>query len=205
MVEVFADVCCPFTHVGLRRFVERRAEAGRAEIGLHVRAWPLEIVNGAPIDPDLVAEEVEELRAQVAPSLFAGFTVDAFPSTSLPAFVLASAAYRRSTQIGEAVSLELRSLLFERGLDISDPDVLDTVAHAYDLEPDAEDRAAPTRDHDEGVRRGVIGSPHFFVASGAFFCPALEIRRDEAGQLRIDADPAGFDEFLSACWEPPEA
>ena len=29
VIEVFADVTCPFTHVGLRRFVERRGELGR--------------------------------------------------------------------------------------------------------------------------------------------------------------------------------
>ena len=23
-IEVFADVCCPFTHVGLRRIIDRR-------------------------------------------------------------------------------------------------------------------------------------------------------------------------------------
>ena len=28
-IEVFADVLCPFTHVGLRRLVARRTELGR--------------------------------------------------------------------------------------------------------------------------------------------------------------------------------
>ena len=51
-LEVFADVCCPFTHVGLRRIVRRRAELGRDDVVLVVRAWPLELVNGVPLDPE---------------------------------------------------------------------------------------------------------------------------------------------------------
>ena len=55
-VEVFADVLCPFTHVGLPRFVDRRRALGRADVTLQVRAWPLEIVNGQPLDPPFIAE-----------------------------------------------------------------------------------------------------------------------------------------------------
>jgi len=45
VIEVFADVACPFTHVGLKSFVARRAGLGRDDVILRVRAWPLEIVN----------------------------------------------------------------------------------------------------------------------------------------------------------------
>lgn len=50
-VEVFADLGCPFTHVGLRRLLARRAELARDEPVLLVRAWPLELVNGQPLAP----------------------------------------------------------------------------------------------------------------------------------------------------------
>ena len=93
VVEVYADVACPFTHVGLRRFVERRAELGRDDVPLWVRAWPLEIVNGEPLDPHFIAEEVDDIREQVAPTLFAGFVERSFPASSLPALTLAAAAY----------------------------------------------------------------------------------------------------------------
>ena len=59
-VEVFADVVCPFAHVGLRRFVARRAELGRSRPLLLVRAWPLELVNAKPFDPASVARNVAE-------------------------------------------------------------------------------------------------------------------------------------------------
>ncbi len=200
VVEVFADVACPFTHLGLRRFVEHRHAIGRSDVGLRVRAWPLEVVNGQPLDPRFIAEEIEELRSQVAPSLFAGFTESSFPSSSLPALALAAAGYRCSPDVGEQVSLALRDLLFEHGEDISSPDVLDRVAADLGIRVDDEDRAAVHADHAEGERRGVIGSPHFFTPAGGFFCPALDVSRDDRGHLRILADPDGFDAFISSCF-----
>ena len=77
-VEVFADIRCPFTHVGLRRLTEWRARTG-AEFALRVRAWPLELVNAEPLAATLIAEEAEALRRQIAPDLFAGFDLDNFP------------------------------------------------------------------------------------------------------------------------------
>jgi hypothetical protein len=41
-IEVFADVVCPFTHVGLRRLVAYRRQKHREDIAIRVRAWPLE-------------------------------------------------------------------------------------------------------------------------------------------------------------------
>ncbi|MCC6183750.1 MAG: disulfide bond formation protein DsbA, partial [Microthrixaceae bacterium] len=59
-IEVFADVTCPFTHVGLRRMVAARQAQGRDDVVLRVRSWPLEVVNGAPLDAAFVAEEVDD-------------------------------------------------------------------------------------------------------------------------------------------------
>lgn len=198
-VEVFADVWCPFTHVGLRRFVELRTRV-QEPVGLHVRAWPLERVNGRPLDPGFVAEEIDELRASVAPELFAGFDRDGFPTTTLPALALTGHGYQESAAIGEAVALELRDRLFERGEDISDPDVLRAVADAHDLPVEAvHDEELAIRDWHEGQTRGVIGSPHFFTPGGDFFCPALDVRKVD-GHLLITADPEGFDRFIRSCF-----
>ena len=45
-------------------------------------------------------------------------------------------------------------------------------------------------DYELGQRRGVQGSPHFFVADDAFFCPALDLGHDRTGHLtaRFDRD-----------------
>jgi predicted DsbA family dithiol-disulfide isomerase len=198
-VEVFADVWCPFTHVGLRRFVELRRRMAAPPV-LVVRSWPLELVNGAPMDPDFIAEEVDDIRASVAPDLFGGFDVGRFPTTTLGALALTGRAYEQSPATGEAVALELRDRLFERGEDIGDPDVLAAVAARHRLPADAaEHHDIPERDWHEGRERGVIGSPHFFTPGGDWFCPALDVSRAADGHLRITADPEGFDAFVRSC------
>ena len=199
VIEVYADVGCPFTHVGLRRFVARRAEAGRTDVSLWVRSWPLELVNGKPLDPHFIAEEVDEIRDQVAPELFAGFRAETFPSSSLPALALATAAYDVGMDVGEQISLELRDLLFEHGRDVADPAVLAELAGRHGVDYERDDLGAVLDDQAEGERRGVIGSPHYFTPAGSFFCPALDVSRDDHGQLVVMADPAAFDTFVASC------
>ncbi len=201
VIEVFADVACPFTHVGLRRLVDLRDQQGRDDIRLRVRAWPLEVVNGTPLDPAFIAEEVDDIRRQVAPDLFQGFSADAFPATSLPALALAHAAYGIDLATGERMSLTLRDLLFEQRTDIADPRVLQGLAGEHGITGfDPTDTGAVLADHAEGAQRGVIGSPHFFTDDGAFFCPALDVSRDEAGHLHVATDVEGFEAFAAACF-----
>ena len=169
---------------------------------LRVRAWPLELVNGEPLDAELVAEEVHELREQVAPDLFAGFDRSRFPSTSLPALTLVAAAYRASARLGEQVSLAVRHALFEDGRDIADAGVLADLARAHDVPPvDAGDRAAVRSDWDEGRIRGVQGSPHFFLNRDGYFCPALDLTR-VGGQLHIATNVATFEAFAARAFTP---
>ena len=52
VIEVFADIWCPFAHVGLLAIAEERIRTGRFDVAIRVRAWPLELVNGVPLDPD---------------------------------------------------------------------------------------------------------------------------------------------------------
>ena len=91
-IEVYAEVGCPFTHVGLHRLLQQRDARG-SDVRVRVRAWPLEWVNNRPLDPGFVAREVDALRETVAPDLFYGFDPATFPATSIPAFGLAAAAY----------------------------------------------------------------------------------------------------------------
>ncbi len=116
VLEVFADVGCPFAYVGLRRLLARRDELGRDDVVLRVHAWPLELVNGVPLDPAFIAEEVDVLRDTVAPDLFAGFDPAAFPASSLPAMDLVQSAYEVDVATGEQVSLALRSRCSRRAV-----------------------------------------------------------------------------------------
>jgi len=157
-IEVFADIVCPFTHVGLRRLSEAR-RSRETSPSVRVRAWPLEWLNGAPLDPAVVVREIDALRAQVAPDLFAG------------------SMRRRS---GEVLSLALRDALFERGRDVSDDDVLRTIGQPFGIEPLAHIAAesAIRTDWERGKARDVKGSPHFFVGDRGWFCPTLDISHE---------------------------
>ncbi len=201
VVEVFADIWCPFTHVGLRGFEEQRVRTGRTDVGIRVRAWPLELVNGTPLDPDATLEHAHDLREQVAPNLFRNLDVDRFPSSTLPALALVDRAYRTEFQVGERASFTLRDALFEEGQDISDPVVLERVADELGVGgQDQSDVAAVMADWHEGRRRGVLGSPHFYCGATDVFCPLLEITKDPRRGVSIVKDTSRFAEFLDQCF-----
>ena len=194
-IEVFSDVRCPFAHVGLRRLVARRDSYG-IDVGLRLRAWPLELVNDAPLDPELIAEEVAALRAHVAPDLFAGFDPDHFPKTSLPALALTAGADEVRAEVAERVGLALRWALFEEGRDIATPEVLLDIAEAAGIGPPVHHAQEQIReDWADGERRGVIGSPHFFVGRDGYFCPTLKISRT-GGQLSVTNNSPAFEAFV---------
>lgn len=202
VVEVFADITCPFAHAGLHRWCDARDRSGRSDIALKVRAWPLEIINGQALDGHAVAHKVE-LLAEVFPKLFVGFSPDTFPATTLPALALTNAAYRSDTSTGEQVALALRDAVFIEGRDIADAQVLAGIASAHGLGGyGPADEAAVLADLEEGRRRGVVGSPHYFVGAAATFCPGLEI---EHRHEDLDIHLAGerFREFLDACFAAP--
>ena len=200
-IDVFADVWCPFAHVGLRTVFERRSELGRDDLTVRVRARPLELVNGKPLDVVATASHIEELREQVAPNMFVGFNRSCFPLTTLPALALASAAYRKDDRTGEAVSLALRHTLFEEGRDTSDPDVLGVVAQAHGLGTStASDTDLLLADWHEGEERGVKGSPHFFCRDVESFCPSLLVTRDDEGRVHLQRNVGVLDAFLEKCF-----
>lgn len=161
LVDVYADVSCPFAHFSLRRFSERRRHAGAEHVRLRVHAGPLELANGEPLAAGKVADEIVDLRAQVAGDLFTGFDQAAFPSTTLALLATATLAYQHDADIGEAFNLAIRDALFEQGRAIGEPDVLAEIAARFDLEvPDpAAARAAVNADFAEGQRRASPAPP----------------------------------------------
>jgi predicted DsbA family dithiol-disulfide isomerase len=197
-IEVFADVWCPFTHVGLRAVLAMRDASGR-DVIVRVRPWPLELVNGVPMEPAKAAANAAALRAQVAPDLFSSVDVDSFPTSTLEALALIEAAYRAAPSLGEQASVLVRDELFERGRDISDPVVLGALATRLGLRAPTEvDRDAVLSSLEEGRRRGVIGSPHFFCGLASSFCPSLEITRRD-GALVVRADTSKLTAFIGRC------
>ena len=198
-IEVFADIWCPFTHVGLRAIDEARRVAGRSDIGIIVRSWPLELVNDAPMDPAKAHHHADDLRTQVSPDLFTHIA-DPFPASTLDALALVVRAYAVDVATGERASFAVRDALFERGLDISNADVLAQLAIEIgsDLPTDS-DREAVRLDWEEGKSRGVLGSPHFFCGDHDVFCPTLEITRDPETGLTIRRDTERLMSFVRDC------
>ncbi|MDP1818783.1 MAG: DsbA family protein [Acidimicrobiales bacterium] len=195
-IDVFADVTCPFAHVGLRRIMAERDARGRRDVTFRVRAWPLERVNGhaesgADLQPKVVA-----LQGSVAPELFRSFDPATFPTSSLRALAWEAAAHAVDVQVGEQFSALVRTALFEDGADIASERVLTDLG--ADLPVSAPNEERVLRDWEEGQRRGVEGSPHFFVDDADFFCPSMSITR-EGGRLDIEFDEPGFTAFLDRC------
>jgi 2-hydroxychromene-2-carboxylate isomerase len=199
-IEIYADIWCPFAHVGLRAARRERERLGRTDVVFLVRPWPLELVNGAPLDPHVTAQHVRELREQVAPELFADFDEGSFPTSTLPALSLARAAYEKDAATGEAVSWVLRDALFESGQDISDAAVLGAIARRF-VVPEGSWRttAGVELEWHRGQSRGVKGSPHFFCGESDAFCPALDIARNETGNLQLRVNAEGLLRFLEVC------
>ena len=196
-IEVFADITCPFAHVGLKQVV-RHVATMDDPADIFVRAWPMEWVNGAPLAADTITTEAKALEDQLGVHDFSGLRADRWPATSIPALNLVAAAYERDAATGLAVSLELRAALFELGGDISDPDALGSIAAAHDLAlPDTEPSKAVQREYDDGKARGVQGSPHFFVGADSFFCPTLDLGKDSQGRLTARIDRTVLAEFFA--------
>jgi predicted DsbA family dithiol-disulfide isomerase len=197
VLEVYADVTCPFTHVGLHRISEERDRRGRPDLHLRVRAWPLELVNGVPMDAHFVAGEAAALQKSVAPDLFAGIDETTFPSTTLPALAWSEAAYRVGPEVGERAALVVRDLVFEHGRDVGNPAVLAAASAALGV-PDVTDadRDAVRADFEAGKGKGVQGSPTFLVGGRSWFCPALDIRK-VGDELRVDFDRDAFEAFVA--------
>ncbi len=204
-IEVYADIWCPFAHVGLRLVDEQRRRR-RPEIGLIVRAWPLELVNGVAMDPAAARRHANELREEVAPTMFAHLDVDKFPTSTLEALALVASAGRRGASTGLLASFVLRDALFEHGQDIADPAILAGLATELGVDmPDDADRQAVLDDWHTGQQRGVLGSPHFFAGGDNVFCPSLSITKDASGTLSIATDRAKLDAFLERSFDAPVA
>lgn len=198
---MFADIWCPFTHVGLRLVDEQLRQRGREDVIIRVRAWPLEWVNGRRMNPHKALEHVNELRLQVADDLFTGFDVSAFPTSTVPVLALVARAYGRDPGLGRALSFGARDWLFERGLDVSEPGVLADLADSFGVDlPEPDDYATVVSDWKEGRSRGVVGSPHFFCGKLDVFCPSLNIAKDPDTQSpTIRTNLNRLEEFLDGC------
>jgi predicted DsbA family dithiol-disulfide isomerase len=201
VIEVFADIWCPFTHAGLKWVAEQRQTRGREDVVIWVRSWPLEWVNGRAMDPSAVLGHAKELREQVSPELFRGLDASTFPRTTVPILALVAQAYKVRPGIGESLSFLVRDALFERGRAVADPESLTEMATSFGLSaPDPDDYATVVGEWKEGRARGVLGSPHFFCGAASVFCPSLDISNlPVGGGKTIRRNLGRLGAFLDEC------
>lgn len=204
VIEIFADIWCPFTHVGLHALREELEARRRGDVRIWVRSWPLEWVNGKGMDPAVTLRHISELRDQVAPYLFQEFDGSRFPKSVIPVLALVAKAYKTGYRVGESLSFEMREFLFEQGQDVSEPLVLTQVGRYFDLGPPGpDDYATVVAEWKEGIDRGVMGSPHFFCGDADIFCPSLDIATqadDVRKSIRSNVDRLGS--FIDRCLAP---
>lgn len=165
---------------------------------IRVRAWPLELVNGAPMDVAKTERHVQDLQEQLGLALFRGFDPGNFPTTTLPSLALVAAAQR--VDRGEAASYRVREALWEEGRDVGADDVVAELAAELGVAVTDVDRQSVIDDWHEGQARGVQGSPHFFCGNRNEFCPSLSMERDADGHLTVRPDPQRLETFLEGCW-----
>jgi len=169
-------------------------------VAIWLRAWPLELVNLAPLDAAVTWEHAEDLREHVAPNLFAHLDVDRFPSSTLEALALANRAYRTDLQVGERVSFALREALFEEGRDISDPVTLEELARELGVVmPDETDHADVVADWHEGGRRGVLGSAALLLWWHRCVLPVARHHQGPRRGVTIIKDASRLTEFVGRC------
>jgi len=203
-IEIFADVWCPFAHFSLRAVRALRDSISPASPIL-VRAWPLELVNGKPLDPVVTAGHVGELRRDVAPELFTGFDPDAMPTTTLGALALVETANDADPWLGERISVRLRDALFEEGRRIDDA-MLTPLARRSGFDVTViGDRARVEARLEEGRTRGVQGSPHIFIGDSGMFCPLLDIERDRLGGVHMRERFERFEAFVQEHLAPSQS
>ena len=201
MIEIFADVWCPFAYVGIRRVFQYRDEIGRNDVPIIVRSWPLELVNDTPMAQAKALGNCDALRRQIAADQFANTELNHFPLTTLDALTLIAQAYEKNVVAGEKASIVVRETIFEQGNDVADESVLQRIALSLGVSyvPDA-GHTLVRRDWEEGKARGVVGSPHLFNGSVGVFCPSLQLTRTEDSGLIIQANAEKLAAFLTTCF-----
>ena len=175
------------------------AEIGASDVSLVVRAWPLELVNGVPLDAGLISQKVRTFRDQVAPNLFRGLDSAPSPSTSMPALRLEAARASQSAAAGNGSASPYGRQCSNTGVTSPTGECLREIAASCGV-----DDPVPVSDNDviedwlAGKQRGVVGSPHFFAAEGNWFCPSLTITQTDDGLWMAD-NQHGLDRLAAIC------
>lgn len=198
---VFADLGCPWAHVGVHRLWDARRRAGLEDrVRFDVRAFPLELVNERPTPFAGLQLEVPPL-SELAPD--AGWELwsaapTTWPVTMLPAMEAVEAAKEQGLEASEHLDVELRRAFFGASRCISmRPVILEVATGCGRVDADAlaealdDGRARrPLLDGYWSAAEAVQGSPHVFAPDGSSsHNPGVEFHWEgERGAKRLVVD-----------------
>jgi len=177
VVIIFSDVWCSFAHIAIHRLHVVRAELGLTDaVRFDHRAFPLELLNGAPSPRPGTDSEVGRM-AEHEPD--AGWQLWqakdwTYPSTMLPALEAIQAAKEQGLAAAEALDLGLRRAFWAQSRNVSYLKVILDVARAVGIDADkladalADGRARPALMAQAAVAATdrVGCSPHLFLPDG---------------------------------------
>jgi predicted DsbA family dithiol-disulfide isomerase len=178
VIVVWSDVACPWATAALHNLRQARTRMGLdADVQLHHRAFPLELVNARPTPRRIVDAEIPVV-GRLAPDFgWQTWPGDpaAYPGTVLLALEAVQAAKEQSVWAAEQLDYGLRRAFFADGRPISIRSVILEVAAACpevdgaaleDALDDGRGRRAVITDWRAVDGAGVKGSPHLFLPDG---------------------------------------
>ncbi|HET8682644.1 MAG TPA: hypothetical protein VFM54_12350 [Micromonosporaceae bacterium] len=209
MITVYGDLACPFASLALHGLRAARARAGRADIALDIRPFPLELINERPHQRSTLEAEKAALTA-VEPALgwraWPDGADSAWPVSTLLPLAAVVAANRPSVgglAAGDALDAALRHAFYVEGRCITLlPVVLDAARGCPELNADA--LAEELRGgvgiaevvDGAGKDRVARGSPHVFAGGRDWLNPGVELDPQTHRVTRYD--PGAYDEILTA-------
>jgi predicted DsbA family dithiol-disulfide isomerase len=201
VIEMYADLSCPFAYVVHARWRKVREEfAGR--IALHHKSLSLEYVNHVPTPKRDTETEAILLLANEPAISYRPWSAPAsqWPVTMLPAFEAVKCAENQGPELADDYAWAIRAAFFAESRCISMRHVLIEIASETDL-----DLQNFVEEFDSGRQRqhviadarrgwdelGLPGSPTWVIPNGSRISDfgLLHVSIDEAGRALVE-DPA---------------
>jgi len=212
VITVFTDIWCPFAHLAIHRLHTARDRLGRTDqVQFDLRAFPLELLNGAPSPRTGTDSEVALGQYEPAAGWQLWQAKDyLFPSTTLPALEAVIAAKAQGFTAAEQLDRALRRAFWAESRCVSNRKVImdaaastgvvDTVALAEALD-DGRARSALSADAVISATERVTCSPHLFLPDGTDHAnPGIEVRWEGdygvGWPVVLHNDPSVFDDLL---------
>ncbi|HEX7546965.1 MAG TPA: DsbA family protein [Gemmatimonadaceae bacterium] len=140
----WAEYYCPWCYIAAVR-LHRIGKEYEERVTVRSRFFPLDLLRpGGPPRP-LLEQEWWLAAIQEPAAVFAPYPVEDWPTTTLPAFDAAWAAFRQGHAVGMDYDLRVRRAFFGEGRNIGRPDVLLDIAReaALDMPRFQRDVASP--------------------------------------------------------------